>query len=460
MSMVLAQVRLFELLALIPIAAALGLVAWGLFHDRSRGRRRCPTCWYGFEKAPEPTAAAPLVCPECGRRIESPRHLLRTRRRWWPIAAAFLLVAAGYVTWNVPLIRSSGWVAIVPTRVLMEMLPLEEPGGRALREMQRRLMVKQSQWRGQDNTPPASAMSDRELASVLGVIRRGNRFARPMDEEWKASYGRLWQSARSLFMVEKGMVKLPGGSEAPPVIADAVLAMADIPPSVRVRTRDRWPAGGPITIYAEVENVWPFGFSDDQVLRWRTSSGMPLTETKFRWHIDLDVDQTGPVVLEGELDVLRSDGSGRMFTGAVVKTVPVRLEFTIGGAVDDVIEPVKSPALDLLLASGTKFDFERGMVDYKPASLPIEYQGMVTAGVFEVCEGDTVIYRSFFRSLAQSQSWTIGPMFNVDERGSTAIREGRINPDWVIKVRSDGAHALTDIDATRYWVGEFEVRMK
>jgi hypothetical protein len=53
-------------------AAGMVLLAWALFWDRSRGRRRCPKCWYNMEGVPG------LRCPECGR--EAHRSVLTIRQ--------------------------------------------------------------------------------------------------------------------------------------------------------------------------------------------------------------------------------------------------------------------------------------------------------------------------------------------------------------------------------------------
>src|SRR6185436_16171664 len=82
---------------------ALGLCLWALLWDRSRGRRRCPRCWYDMSGAPAradtPGAPTdPLTCPECGRQIKHERRLLRTRRRWgWAAASILLLLAAAAI---------------------------------------------------------------------------------------------------------------------------------------------------------------------------------------------------------------------------------------------------------------------------------------------------------------------------------------------------------------------------
>jgi len=76
-------------MALVALPVLLRAV-WG---DRSRGRPRCPRCWYAMRDAPSRT------CPECGHTCRRDRDLHRTRRRWWvigisatPVIAAFVLI--------------------------------------------------------------------------------------------------------------------------------------------------------------------------------------------------------------------------------------------------------------------------------------------------------------------------------------------------------------------------------
>ena len=77
--------------AMLLAAAAVALRA--LFADRSRGRRRCPKCWY------EMTGVAGLRCPECGREARGERKLLRTRRRPMRAAAGLALALLAMVVW-------------------------------------------------------------------------------------------------------------------------------------------------------------------------------------------------------------------------------------------------------------------------------------------------------------------------------------------------------------------------
>lgn len=62
-----------------------------LIGDPSRGRRRCPKCWYDMAATPS------LRCPECGRLAKRERDLFRRRNR--PIlgwASLFLAAAVMY----------------------------------------------------------------------------------------------------------------------------------------------------------------------------------------------------------------------------------------------------------------------------------------------------------------------------------------------------------------------------
>ncbi|MDX2016818.1 MAG: hypothetical protein SFY95_04150 [Planctomycetota bacterium] len=60
--------------------------------DRSKGRRRCPRCWYGMDGVPG------LTCPECGRAAKNEHRLLRTRWRKRRLALGLIgLLAAACV---------------------------------------------------------------------------------------------------------------------------------------------------------------------------------------------------------------------------------------------------------------------------------------------------------------------------------------------------------------------------
>lgn len=101
--------------------AGVSLALWGLLGDRLlRGhtKRRCPTCWHDLSAMPG------LRCPECGKVARSERHVFRSRRRWTPAAAGMLLVVVGTGTIATPVLRTGGWMSIVPLPVRALLWPL------------------------------------------------------------------------------------------------------------------------------------------------------------------------------------------------------------------------------------------------------------------------------------------------------------------------------------------------
>src|SRR5262249_10848407 len=78
-------------------AIALGVMAFALFRDRSRGRRRCPTCWYDM------AGVSGMTCPECGRTQKKERRVFRTPRWRWRV------VVGGVVMWVI-----AGGTAVAP----------------------------------------------------------------------------------------------------------------------------------------------------------------------------------------------------------------------------------------------------------------------------------------------------------------------------------------------------------
>ena len=85
-------------IALIP-AIGLLLVCWGLWGDRSKGRSRCPKCWYDMRGS-----LPRLECPECGHDAKQERRLYRSRCRWWRTALGTVLLLSAC-----PLSIVGGW---------------------------------------------------------------------------------------------------------------------------------------------------------------------------------------------------------------------------------------------------------------------------------------------------------------------------------------------------------------
>ncbi len=103
-------------------AAGVSVIALGLLWDRSRGRKRCPSCWYDMRGAGG--AGGGTKCPECGHGVKSERSLLRTRRWWRLVVVGVVLMLAAYPAGQFPLLRAGKWREAVPTWVIVYCWPL------------------------------------------------------------------------------------------------------------------------------------------------------------------------------------------------------------------------------------------------------------------------------------------------------------------------------------------------
>lgn len=99
-------------MAFVLAAGGLAAVIYALLADRSRGRRRCPKCWYDMSASPG------LVCSECGYEATHVKKFYKTRRRWKVAAIATLVGVAGLAAPKAQEILQDGWDA-VPTLVLL-----------------------------------------------------------------------------------------------------------------------------------------------------------------------------------------------------------------------------------------------------------------------------------------------------------------------------------------------------
>lgn len=115
----------FHTLGWILAGVGLLLALWALFWDRSRGRKRCPKCWYSMEGAAEhehgnsEDGDAKYTCPECGQKIVDDRALHGTRRWFKRTALGTLVCLVGYGVFVTPAVRRDGWIAITPTTALV-----------------------------------------------------------------------------------------------------------------------------------------------------------------------------------------------------------------------------------------------------------------------------------------------------------------------------------------------------
>lgn len=108
------------------VAGGVALVLAALFRDRSRGRRRCPACWYDLSGTPVAAESDGVQCPECGRTYTREKSLLRTRRRWRLGLVGVLMMMVGYAGFVVRKAVVDGWPTAIPSSVLVMMWPMPE----------------------------------------------------------------------------------------------------------------------------------------------------------------------------------------------------------------------------------------------------------------------------------------------------------------------------------------------
>ena len=118
-----------------------GIVAgfWALFWDRSRGRKRCPKCWYNMSGTPS------LVCSECGHDALTEKYQLKTRRRWRAVMScgAIVVVSLGAIRYG---FSSASWRDFVPTTVLVYLMPSLEKDTPKLYDQLKKRMDNDSLW--------------------------------------------------------------------------------------------------------------------------------------------------------------------------------------------------------------------------------------------------------------------------------------------------------------------------
>lgn len=106
----------FQILSAAAGLAGLLLLYWALCRDRSRGRRRCPKCWYDLR------GSETLTCSECGYTAKRERQFFKTRRRWRWVAVVVVIGCGAAALWLTPRARRDGWLTLMPTTIVIASL--------------------------------------------------------------------------------------------------------------------------------------------------------------------------------------------------------------------------------------------------------------------------------------------------------------------------------------------------
>ena len=191
-----------------------------------------------------------LRCSECGRTPPNEKHLLRTRRRLIPALLAAIVASAG-ASYAIERGNQRGWVALMPTRVVLMSLPFSGDSHASLTtEITMRIGRR--------------TMTDGQVRSLVKRCLRGDMLARPVSPEWERKYGTLLANCRGVvpegFGLDKELKKLPA--------------------HIELTSRRSWPQDAPICLHLDVREWWPAGTEcrvtltpqwdpDDPITIWR-----------------------------------------------------------------------------------------------------------------------------------------------------------------------------------------------
>jgi hypothetical protein len=445
---------LFQWLAwmLVAIGALLGCRA--LLGDRSRGRRRCPRCWYSME------GATGLKCPECGREAKSERQLFRSRRRWrWMLVAIPVLLAAPVVG-VYPRAARNGWYSVLPLRMVVELLPIGGANGDLGKELSARMGtgLRRGGWMGPD-------LSESDRLLILRRCVEGNWLARPIDQAWRESYGMILKRSTFKFYsgASAGPLVGPNGEPAGDELAALVAKQAALPALLTLKTRPVWPEGMRVAVDAQIETWWPPFMLQYVDGTWSANGGAAKGKYAGSGEIDFNVGLKGPVTVDFDLDIVQDDNKTPGHPHKKVQHETRRVSYTTVPTLDELMPPASGPAIDDLLKRGLYLTWNDLGLDVDPRNLSGNGFDDVAFGVdAEIMHNGQVVIRQRIRWRGVG-SWAgttmEGPRDGDWQTIDKIMNEARGQSGWTVRLKPEPQWALYIMDAKRYWTGDVEVPM-
>ena len=229
--------------AWVVAALGIGLMLWATIGDRSRGRRRCPRCWYSMPEEPPPSSAPSAATKPATNAASSSRA-----RRC--SAGSSLVCCSSPAGWPIrvwPRASTDGWLSVVPLRVVVELAPP--------REQQRTARHRNWQKRAQESQPRApdavAAGSNRAGADVhpppLHCRQLAGHARSTVAGERRTEWLLQNRNTPLYEQVSAGPLTAKDGTPADEELADLVASQTKLPCVLTCRTRPVWPEGAAST---------------------------------------------------------------------------------------------------------------------------------------------------------------------------------------------------------------------
>ncbi len=436
-------VHWLAVIGLAVIAASLVFFAWwALFHDRARGRRRCPRCWYDL------AYTTGMTCSECGFTGRTEKDFAKTRRRKALAAPAILAVAmlGGYV---IDRANTNGWMSYVPTGALIQLLPLaDDADGFIGSELSQRMARRSA--------------SEEHWLAILRKAAKGDFRARPGEEAWANKYGEL---------LDGGVLRGLLGADDPQHQREVQDLLMSLPPYVDLSIREPWPSDIAPILNVQVRTWWPRQMQmriaatpridgmreiepDTHVLLDRPiqvrSYSLPLPKMESGSHevpIDLTVQMRAP-----------GDEDWRVFND---RTAIVKI--TIEGKFEDTLAAVGGEEFDEAIRAALSAGLHKWPTGSLPVRVGIDQETTqieafdntaVGVRVDVLRDGDLarqidLWWRAGSRNVRRQTAWEV-PMLDPEVLDRPDVEDEQ----WTMRVRSLPELALRVDGVKRYWQGE------
>lgn len=418
------------------------LMWWALLHDRAKGRRRCPKCWYDM------TGAERLRCPECGHFAKRERKLFTTRRRWRWAVVALLMMFAGRLGIMCPQIQRDGWWSLVSNTALIYLLVfVDDASGPVAGELLARM--------------EANELSVADWDRFFDRVVSGDWRARPTSTQWESKYYEIVRKWRFANLSTKRF----RGTEHKAYQAEQKLYA--LPAQIQLQTRDPWPEGLPVYVAASGQTWWPL-----DVLRLLVKPQIPEAEAvelfadgimgRLGLFLPFSTRMNGAVTFDVTVFQLRGedDNLDWIDVGTEVIEVPIR----IAGKLDEIMTAVQSIQMDQVLRDElhlvpSRFT-EAGVFAIEPRAYMTRaplFDGIAVGLVVEfLLDGEVVAGTTYWWE--GGASWfetaqTANPYWGDFQR--LARMKGEEN--WTARLRGDLEIAVRVIGADKYWSGQVTV---